>query len=111
MGYKSVTVAFCDLCHRDGVHLASEKLTWNNQKISLDICDECHNRVTWTIDEIPGMREHLFRNPPKLAAYKAAEGVNLTDVRDWAYAQGIEVSKRGRISAGIIEQYKTATGQ
>lgn len=60
--------------------------------------------------EIPGMSRHLENNPPKTAAYRAAEGVDLTEVRDWAYKQGIEVSKRGRINAKIIEEFKAANG-
>jgi hypothetical protein len=29
-------------------------------------------------------------------------------VRAWAQANGIEVSARGRINAGVLEQYRTA---
>ncbi len=106
MGNKNVIVEFCDLCHRENVQISNQKLTWDRQKINMDICDECREMVSDHILHIPGMKQFLELNPPKTAAYKAAEGVNLTDVRDWAQKQGIEVSKRGRISAGIIEQFK-----
>jgi len=111
MGYKTVAVEFCDLCHEESVQLSHQKLIWDNQKILLDICDNCHHMVSTIIfREIPGMSRHLENNPPKTAAYRAAEGVDLTEVRDWAHQQGIEVSKRGRISAKIIEEFKTANG-
>jgi len=32
-----------------------------------------------------------------------------SDIRAWAKEQGIAVSERGRIPAGVVEQYETAT--
>ena len=40
----------------------------------------------------------------------SANGVNSTEVREWAKAQGIEVKDRGRIPADVLEQYKTTAG-
>ena len=31
-------------------------------------------------------------------------------IRTWAEANGVQVSARGRISAAVVEQYRTATG-
>lgn len=36
--------------------------------------------------------------------------VDTAKVRRWAREQGIEIKDRGRIPAGIVEQYQTATG-
>jgi nucleoid-associated protein Lsr2 len=36
--------------------------------------------------------------------------VDTAKVREWAKGQGIEVKDRGRVPAGVVEQYKTATG-
>jgi hypothetical protein len=36
--------------------------------------------------------------------------VDSVKVREWAKGQGIEVKDRGRVPAGVVEQYKTATG-
>ena len=33
-----------------------------------------------------------------------------SDIRAWAKEQGIAVSERGRIPAGVLEQYQAATG-
>ncbi len=38
-------------------------------------------------------------------------GLNTTEVRDWARAQGIEVKDRGRVPADLVAQFKAATGQ
>lgn len=111
MGYKNVAVEYCDLCHEENVQLSPQKLIWDNKKILFDICDKCHHTVSTIIfQEIPWMPRYLENNPPKTAAYRAAEGVDLTEVRDWALQQGIEVSKRGRISAKIIEEFKAVHG-
>jgi hypothetical protein len=32
-------------------------------------------------------------------------------IREWAKAQGIQISQRGRIPAGVIEQYQAADGR
>src|SRR5215472_15580467 len=39
-----------------------------------------------------------------------ASGINNTEVRAWAKAHGLEVKERGRVSADILAQYRTATG-
>ena len=43
-------------------------------------------------------------------AYKAAAGVDLKDVRQWAKANGVPVPGRGRIAGEVIEQYRVAVG-
>ena len=38
-------------------------------------------------------------------------GLNTTEIREWARAQGIEVKDRGRVPVGLVAQFKAATGQ
>jgi hypothetical protein len=38
-------------------------------------------------------------------------GVNTTEVREWAKAQGIDVKDRGRVPAELLVKFKAATGQ
>jgi hypothetical protein len=38
----------------------------------------------------------------------SANGVNTTEVREWAKSQGIEVKDRGRIPAGLVVKFKAA---
>jgi hypothetical protein len=47
-----------------------------------------------------------LRRPGRTAASRQRSG----DVRAWAKQQGIAVSDRGRIPAGVVEQYQAATG-
>jgi hypothetical protein len=41
----------------------------------------------------------------------SASGLNTTEVREWAKAQGIEVKDRGRVPAELVERFKAATGR
>ena len=41
----------------------------------------------------------------------SANGLNTTEVREWAKAQGIEVKDRGRVPAELVVKFKAATGQ
>jgi hypothetical protein len=41
---------------------------------------------------------------------RGSTAVDTAKVREWAKEQGIEVKDRGRVPAGVVEQYKTATG-
>jgi len=40
-----------------------------------------------------------------------ASGLNTTEVREWAKAQGIEVKDRGRVPAELVVKFKAAVGQ
>jgi Lsr2 len=41
----------------------------------------------------------------------SASGLNTTEVREWAKAQGIEVKDRGRVPAELVVKFKAAAGQ
>jgi nucleoid-associated protein Lsr2 len=40
-----------------------------------------------------------------------AGGLNTTEIREWAKAQGIEVKDRGRVPADLVVKFKAATSQ
>jgi hypothetical protein len=40
----------------------------------------------------------------------AATGLNTTEVREWAKAQGIDVKDRGRVPAELVVRFRAATG-
>ena len=51
------------------------------------------------------------RRPARGGSRTRADGVDSTEVREWAKAQGIEVKDRGRVPAELVVKFKTATGQ
>ena len=48
---------------------------------------------------------------PARGGRRAGGGVDSTEVREWAKAQGIEVKDRGRVPAELMIIFKAATGQ
>ncbi len=51
------------------------------------------------------------RRPAKAGRKAPASGLNTTEVREWAKAQGIEVKDRGRVPAELVVKFKAATGK
>ena len=51
------------------------------------------------------------RRPGRGARRGSASGLNTTEVREWAKAQGIEVKDRGRVPAELVARFKAAIGQ
>jgi Lsr2 len=50
------------------------------------------------------------RRPARSGRRASASGVNTTEVREWAKAQGIEVKDRGRVPAELVVRFRAATG-
>jgi nucleoid-associated protein Lsr2 len=51
------------------------------------------------------------RRPARGRRRAPAGGVDSTEVREWAKAQGIEVKDRGRVPAELVVKFKAAAGQ
>ena len=49
------------------------------------------------------------RRPASDERSSPASGLNTTEVREWAKAQGIEVKDRGRVPAELVVKFKAAT--
>jgi len=51
------------------------------------------------------------RSPARSGRRAQANGLNTTEVREWAKAQGIDVKDRGRVPAELVVKFKAATGK
>ena len=51
------------------------------------------------------------RRPARSGRRATATGLNTTEVREWAKAQGIDVKDRGRVPAELVVKFKAATAQ
>jgi len=49
------------------------------------------------------------RQPARGGRRASASGLNTSEVREWARAQGIEVKDRGRVPAEVVVKFKAAT--
>ena len=50
------------------------------------------------------------RRPARGGRRASAGGVDSTEVREWAKAQGIDVKDRGRVPTELVVKFKAATG-
>lgn len=57
-----------------------------------------------------GTRQQPVRGATARKAVAAAAGPNTSDVREWAKAQGYEVSERGRVANDLIVKFQEAHG-
>ncbi len=53
----------------------------------------------------------VARRPARGARRGSVNGLNTTEVREWAKAQGIEVKDRGRVPAELAVKFKAATSR
>jgi Lsr2 len=53
----------------------------------------------------------VARRPLRAGRRAPAGGLNTSEVREWAKAQGIEVKDRGRVPAELVVKFKAATAQ
>jgi hypothetical protein len=51
------------------------------------------------------------RKPARGGSRRPIGGLNTTEVREWARAQGIEVKDRGRVPADLVVKFKAAISQ
>ena len=51
------------------------------------------------------------QRPARKPGKAAANGLNTTEVRDWARANGFDVKDRGRVPADVTAKFRAATGQ
>jgi hypothetical protein len=51
------------------------------------------------------------RRPPRTGRRAQSSGLNTTEVREWAKAQGIDVKDRGRVPAELIAEFKAASAR
>ena len=53
----------------------------------------------------------VARRPPRSGRKAPTSGLNTTEVREWAKAQGIDVKDRGRVPAELVVKFKAATAK
>jgi hypothetical protein len=89
----------------NGVHVA-QKI----QTLFIDDIDgsEAEGTVRFALD---GAEYEIDLNAKNAEALRtAASGLNTTEVREWAKAQGIDVKDRGRVPAELVVRFRAATG-
>lgn len=110
MARQTIERITCDKCGEDA---SAYTITRGAAVADVDLCSE-HSAG---VDELMGLgrrrstraaRSRSAARPARAARVKRSADVDPAQVREWARANGVPVSKRGRVGADVIEKYLAA---
>ncbi len=79
---------------------------WSGTSYEIDLNDENAASFTETMESwVQYARKISAGGRAPRAAVKTKSEIDLAAVREWAKSQGIKVAERGRVAAGVVEQY------
>ncbi|WP_311931759.1 histone-like nucleoid-structuring protein Lsr2 [Microbispora sp. H11081] len=103
-----------DLDHSEGDDVARREFPLLNRTFSIDLSDANQRRLSEALAFIEEVLENAREVKQASRAKKAADttprlrGYTLTDVREWAREQGLDVPARGKMADEVIERFVAA---
>ncbi|MEU6412184.1 Lsr2 family protein [Microbispora sp. NPDC046933] len=103
-----------DLDHSEGDDVARREFPLLNRTFSIDLSDANQQRLSEALAFIEEVLENAREVKQASRSKKAADtsprlrGYTLTDVREWAREQGLDVPARGKMADEVIEQFIAA---
>lgn len=103
-----------DLDHSEGDDVARREFSLLNRTFAIDLCDANHKRLTDALDFLGEVLEsarevrQASRSRKAAATSSRLRGYTVTDVREWARDQGLEVPPRGKVTDELIERFIAA---
>lgn len=103
-----------DLDHSEGDDVARREFSLLNRTFAIDLSDVNHHRLEDALAFIEEVLESSREVKQASRSRKAADssprlrGYTLTDVREWAREQGLEVPGRGKVGDEVIDQFIAA---
>ncbi|MEU7689678.1 Lsr2 family protein [Microbispora hainanensis] len=103
-----------DLDHSEGDDVARREFPLLNRTFAIDLSDANHQRLSEALAFIEEVLENAREVKQASRSKKAADtsprlrGYTLTDVREWAREQGLDVPARGKMADEVIEQFIAA---
>ena len=85
--------------------------SWDGTSYEIDLNAENATTLSETMEswvQYARKAGSASRRGGRAAATKAKAELDLGAVREWAKSKGIKVAERGRVAAGVIEQYQSA---
>lgn len=102
----------CDVCSGavEDPEKAESRIGLDDVWYTVDLCGRHRSELTQFLDSYMSVGTLWRPNAQKgSSASKSKRSADLEKVRQWAQAQGMQVSKRGRISAEVQKAYNEAT--
>lgn len=106
MAQKVSIVLIDDLSGVPSDDIETVEFSVNKASYKIDLNAENREKFTQALMPFIEAAEVVKRAPKRSASGNSARREELQKVRAWAQAHGIEVSDRGRISRGVMDQYK-----
>ncbi|MFC0865383.1 Lsr2 family protein [Sphaerimonospora cavernae] len=112
MAQKVILVDDLDLSEGDDV--ARREFPLLNRTFAIDLSDANHQRLNDALAFLDRVMENSREVKQASRSKKAADtsprlrGYTLTDVREWAREQGVEVPARGKVSDEVVERFIAA---
>jgi hypothetical protein len=103
-----------DLDHSEGEDVARREFPLLNRTFAIDLSEANQQRLSEALAFIEEVLEHSREVKQASRSKKAADlsprlrGYTLTDVREWAREQGLEVPPRGKVADEVVEQFIAA---
>ncbi|MEV0975136.1 histone-like nucleoid-structuring protein Lsr2 [Microtetraspora glauca] len=103
-----------DLDHSEGDDVARREFQLLNRTFAIDLSDATQQRLSEALAFIETVLESSREVKQASRSKKAADvsprlqGHTLTDVREWAREQGLDVPLRGKVADEVIEQFIAA---
>ncbi|WP_432926514.1 Lsr2 dimerization domain-containing protein [Microbispora sp. CA-135349] len=103
-----------DLDHSEGEDVARREFPLLNRTFAIDLSDANQQRLSEALAFIEQVLENAREVKQATRSKKAADtsprlrGYTLTDVREWAREQGLDVPPRGKMADEVIEQFIAA---
>jgi hypothetical protein len=117
MAQRVKVMLVCDLHEEETSGTETVTFSLDGAAYELDLCDEHSRGFREALGPYVGMARRAGGGGrsarPGRASRQARRGHdgerrNSGDVREWARAQGIEISARGRIPSSVMERYAAA---
>jgi hypothetical protein len=105
MAQKIEITLSCDLCGKPGTQ--TRTISLDGRAMEVDLCakdSKAFDKVT--AKYLPHARK--VRRAPATGRRTTSDRQHSANVREWAKAQGYEVSDRGRIPVSVEEEYQAA---
>ena len=103
-----------DLDHSEGDDVARREFALLNRTFAIDLSDANQKRLSEALAFLENVLEHAREVKQPSRPRKTADtsprlrGYTLTDVREWARGQGLEVPARGKVPDEIIDKFIAA---
>lgn len=107
MSRREVTTYTCDIDGTDGTRV---QFAIDGQGYEIDLCPWCKELMHQQLGDFLAVAWRATRRTAPLRDRSTAAEQERIDARAWARRRGFKVAERGRMPAGLVDDYRAANG-